>query len=95
MGKNLNYNYAFVMYDVKEKRVSKVFKLCKKYFSHFQNSVFRGDITSSDLLKFRNELNKIINVEEDTVCIIKLINSNSYAEEVLGVDKINGEDLIF
>ena len=27
---NKNYNYAFVFYDVKEKRVNKVFKVCKK-----------------------------------------------------------------
>ncbi|MEA4828060.1 MAG: CRISPR-associated endonuclease Cas2, partial [Clostridium sp.] len=26
MGKNLNYNYAFLFYDVKEKRVNMVFK---------------------------------------------------------------------
>lgn len=42
MAKKINYNYAFVFYDVGEKRVQKVFKVCKKYLSHFQKSVFRG-----------------------------------------------------
>ena len=37
--KKMNYNYAFVFYDVNEKRVQKVFKVCKKYLSHFQFSV--------------------------------------------------------
>ena len=31
MKKQLNYNYAFLFYDVGEKRVQKVFKICKKY----------------------------------------------------------------
>lgn len=50
MGKNINYNYAFLFYDVKEKRVNKVFKVCKKYLSHFQYSVFRGEITPSKII---------------------------------------------
>ena len=51
--KNLNYNYAFVFYDVKEERVNKVFKVCKKYLSHFQKSVFRGEITPSKIIKLK------------------------------------------
>ena len=39
MRKKRNYNYAFVFYDVGEKRVQKVFKVCKKYLSHFQKDL--------------------------------------------------------
>ena len=35
MEKNTNYNYAFVFYDVNEKKVQKVFKICKKTFISF------------------------------------------------------------
>lgn len=65
--KKINYNYAFVFYDVNEKRVQKVFKVCKKYLSHFQFSVFRGDITPSELIELENELQKVIDAEEDLV----------------------------
>ena len=93
--KNMNYNYAFVFYDVNEKRVQKVFKVCKKYLSHFQFSVFRGDITPSKLIELENELKKVINADEDFVCIIKLINDNVFGEDILGKrDKATGEDLI-
>lgn len=93
--KNLNYNYAFLFYDVNEKRVNKVFKVCKKYLSHFQNSVFRGELTPSKLILLRKDLNKVINEDEDFICIIKLINDNVYGEEILGNQKNNtGEDLI-
>ena len=89
MSKKINYNYAFLFYDVNEKRVQKVFKICKKYLSHFQNSVFRGEITP------KLELQKIIVDEEDFVCIIKLMNDNVFGEDILGKKDIeNGESLI-
>ena len=93
--KKINYNYAFVFYDVNEKRVQKVFKVCKKYLSHFQFSVFRGDITPSKLIELENELQKVIDAEEDFICIIKLMNDNVFGEDILGKrDKATGEDLI-
>lgn len=95
MSKKVNYNYAFVFYDVGEKRVNKVFKVCKKYLSHFQKSVFRGEITPSDMITFKNDLNKVLDKEEDFVCIIKLLNDSVFREEVLGKEQNNtGEDLI-
>ena len=95
MKKQLNYNYAFLFYDVGEKRVQKVFKICKKYLSHFQKCVFRGDMTPSKFIQLRNELNRVIDKEEDFVCIIKLMNDNVFGEEVLGNGKKDtGEDLI-
>lgn len=95
MKKQLTYNYAFVFYDVNEKRVQKVFKICKKYLSHFQFSVFRGEITPSKLIELKTELNKIINKNEDFICIIKLMNDNVFGEEILGKrNEVTGEDLI-
>lgn len=93
--KKINYNYAFVFYDVNEKRVQKVFKVCKKYLSHFQFSVFRGDITPSKLIELENALQKVIDIEEDFICIIKLMNDNVFGEDIIGKqDKATGEDLI-
>lgn len=92
--KNINYNYAFLFYDVGEKRVNKVFKVCKKYLSHFQKSVFRGEITPSKLMSLKRDLNKIIEKEDDFICIIKLLNNNVYGEEILGSCDDNGESLI-
>lgn len=95
MAKNLNYNYAFVFYDVKEDRVNKVFKVCKKYLSHFQNSVFRGEITPSKIISFKADLKKVVDPNQDFICIIKLMNQNVFGEEVIGSKrKETGEDLI-
>ena len=55
MKKDYNYNYIFLFYDVGEKRVNKVFKVCKKYLTHHQNSVFRGEITPSKIISLKRE----------------------------------------
>ena len=91
---NKNFNYAFVFYDINEKRVQKVFKVCKKYLSHYQKSVFRGEISPANLIKLRNEIKKIIVEEEDFVCILKMISTNQFEEEVIGAKVENGENLI-
>ena len=88
MKKELNYNYAFLFYDVGEKRVQKVFKICKK-------SVFRGDMTPSRFISLRAELKKVINEDEDFICIVKLKNDSVFGEEVLGNGgEPTGEDLM-
>ena len=95
-----NYNYAFVFYDISDQeskvgknRVSKVFKICKKYFKHHQKSVFRGNITPSNIIKFREEIDKVIDQKLDFVSIIKIKNQHSYDEEILGTDENQSESI--
>lgn len=92
MGKN--YNYIFLFYDVGEKRVNKVFKICKKYLTHHQNSVFRGEISPSKIIALKREIKKIIKKEEDFVTIIKMYNEESFEEETIGKYKSLEENLI-
>ncbi|MDU5252383.1 CRISPR-associated endonuclease Cas2 [Anaerococcus vaginalis] len=92
MGKN--YNYVFLFYDVGEKRVNKVFKVCKKYLNHHQNSVFRGEISPSKIIALKREIKKIIKKEEDFVTIIKMYSKESFEEETIGKYKSFEEDLI-
>lgn len=90
-----NYNYVFLFYDVSEKRVNKVFKVCKKYLSHFQKSVFRGHITPSKLILLKKDLARVIDSNTDFICIIKLMNDNVFGEDILGTNpNTTGEDLI-
>lgn len=98
--KKINYNYAFLFYDIKDEeseagknRVVKVFKICKKYFFHHQKSIFRGKITSSKLIKLRAELSEVIDHNEDFITIIKTLNNKSFGEETLGVNPKDNEGL--
>lgn len=93
MKNNINYNYVFLYYDIKENRVNKVFKKCKKYLNHWQKSVFRGEITPSNIIKLENELKKIINKEEDFISIIKIVNAKQIGETNLGNIEKNTEDI--
>ncbi len=93
MKENINYNYVFLFYDVKENRVNKVFKKCKKYLNHWQKSVFRGEITPSNIIKLENELKKIINEKEDFISIIKIVNAKQIGETNLGNIEKNTEDI--
>lgn len=94
MKKKINYNYTFLFYDVGEKRVNKVFKVCKQYLVHHQNSVFRGHITPSNFLELQNKLRKIVNTKEDFVTFIRLINNVSFEEETIGVNVKDQESII-
>ncbi|MCJ7840935.1 CRISPR-associated endonuclease Cas2 [Lederbergia sp. NSJ-179] len=92
--KQINANYAFVLYDVHEKRVHKVFKVCKKYLTHHQNSVFRGAITPSNIMKMRKEIEAIIEKDYDFVSIITMMNEHAFTEITLGTSlKADGEAL--
>ena len=53
--------YAVLASDVSkdengQKRWSHIFKICKKYLSHIQNSVFEGEISVVQLTKMKQEL---------------------------------------
>ena len=39
------------------------------------------------MINLKNELNKVLNKEEDFVCIIKLLNDSVFGEETLGNQK--------
>ena len=68
--------YVVLVYDISQnnngqKRWSHVFKICKKYLSHIQNSVFEGELTKVQLTKLRQGLKPYIDKQEDSVIIFQ------------------------
>lgn len=68
--------YVVLVYDISktengQKRWSHVFKICKKYLSHIQNSVFEGEISKVQLTKMQQELKPYIDQDLDSVIIFK------------------------
>ena len=59
--------FIILAYDVNQKRVGKVLKTCRRYLHHVQKSVFEGTITESKLNHLKQDLQKIINTEEDSI----------------------------
>lgn len=68
--------YVVLVYDINQdnsgqKRWSHVFKICKKYLTHIQNSVFEGGISKVQLVKLQQELKPYIDKTIDSVIIFK------------------------
>lgn len=79
--------YVILMYDVGEKRVGKMLKLCRKYLHWIQNSVFEGEISEAKLSELVFRSNAIINKESDSIIIFKSRDSKWLEKEIVGKEK--------
>lgn len=79
--------YVVLVYDIKsdeggQKVLGKTFKICKKYLTHIQNSVFEGEITVGNIMKLKNELNGIVRQDKDSVILFKSRNEKWLDKEI-------------
>lgn len=79
--------FAILYYDFGEKRVAKALKICRKYLSHVQNSVFEGEITVANLKKLKYELKSKMDEDEDSLIIYSFESMKYSKREVIGNDK--------
>lgn len=83
--------YVILVYDINldEKEGQKVlrntFKVCKKYLTHIQNSVFEGELLDSQEIKLKKELDKYIRTDKDSVILFKSRNQRWLDKEFLGM----------
>ena len=68
--------YIVLVYDVSQeengaRRWSRIFKICKKYLTHIQNSIFEGELSKGQLAQLQKELKEYIDKELDSVIIFK------------------------
>ncbi|WP_368027813.1 CRISPR-associated endonuclease Cas2 [Heyndrickxia coagulans] len=89
----VRFSSRIQVYDINERRVQKVFKICKKYLYHHQKSVFRGAITPSQLISLKKELNKVIHKDEDFISIVKFLSEFYFDEETIGKNPGDGESI--
>lgn len=91
--KGLKYGgsmYVILVYDInleeKEGQIvlRKVFKTCKKYLVHIQNSVFEGELLESQAIKLKAELDEYIREEKDSVILFKSRSQKWLEKEFLG-----------
>lgn len=79
--------YIILVYDVGEKRVGKMLKLCRKYLNWIQNSVFEGEITEVKLLELKISASKIMDEECDSLIIFKSRQEKWLDKEIVGNEK--------
>lgn len=82
--------YVILVYDIladeKGPRISRnTFKICKKYLTHIQKSVFEGNLTELNYMKLKTELNKYIRKDKDSVLVFRSRAERWLEKDYLGL----------
>ena len=79
--------YVILVYDVEQKRVGKMLKLCRRYVNWIQNSVFEGEITEVKLKELLSEAEKIMDKKKDSIILFKSRQEKWLEKQVIGKEK--------
>lgn len=79
--------WIILTYDINEKRVNDVRKICRPYLKWVQKSVFMGDISWADFKILQDKLSSKIVKEEDSVLIFVSRDSKLLKKITIGVSK--------
>ena len=86
--------YVILIYDVGQKRVAKMLKLCRKYLCWIQNSVFEGEISQAKLHELEMEIKEIINEDEDSVIVFSNKMGYSMSKSIIGKERMSTSNFL-
>ena len=86
--------YVILVYDVGEKRVGKMLKLCRRYLSWVQNSVLEGNLSKAQLRALRIQIDDIIDKDEDSVILFSSKIEYSMDKEILGKERMSVDNFL-
>jgi CRISPR-associated protein Cas2 len=86
--------YIILVYDIGEKRVNKMLKLCRQYLNWIQNSVFEGEISESKLQELKIKARKIMNEEIDSLIIFSSRQEKWLDKEVVGHERSTLDNIL-
>ena len=79
--------YVILVYDIGEKRVGKMLKLCRQYLNWIQNSVFEGEISEVKLTELKLRAQKIMNLETDSLIVFSNEATKWMHKEIVGKER--------
>lgn len=79
--------YVILVYDIGEKRVGKMLKLCRQYLNWIQNSVFEGALSEVKLKELLNAAKQIMDEETDSIIVFKSRQEKWLEKDVIGTEK--------
>jgi CRISPR-associated protein Cas2 len=82
------------VYDIEEKRVAKMLKLCRQYLNWIQNSVFEGEITDVKLKELLYRAKNTMDVEKDSIIVFSSRQEKWLEKRVIGKEKNNTGNFI-
>ncbi|PKP53175.1 MAG: CRISPR-associated endonuclease Cas2 [Bacteroidetes bacterium HGW-Bacteroidetes-1] len=86
--------YVILVYDIGEKRVGKMLKLCRQYLNWIQNSVFEGEITEVKLKELVLRAKGIMKLEFDSLIIFKTRQEKWLDKQIIGKERSSLDQII-
>lgn len=86
--------YVILVYDIAEKRVGKMLKLCRRYLNWIQNSVFEGELSEVKLKELMQEAGNIMDRENDSIIVFKSRQEKWLEKMVVGREKNELDNLL-
>ncbi len=85
--------YIIAMYDIGEKRVAKMLKLCRQYLNWIQNSVFEGELSQAQLESLKSEAKHIMQ-DEDSFILFKSRQEKWLEKEIVGEERASLDNIL-
>ena len=86
--------YIIAVYDVGEKRVGKMLKLCRRYLNWIQNSVFEGELSEVQLKELIIKAKEIMNAQEDSLILFKSRDQRWLDKQVVGLERMSTDTFL-
>ena len=86
--------YVVLVYDIGERRVGKMLKLCRRYLSWIQNSVFEGEITEVKLKALLLQAEEIMEKEQDSIILFKGKSQWVLNKEIIGLERCSTDNFL-
>ena len=86
--------YIIMVYDIEQKRVGKMLKLCRRYLNWIQNSVFEGEITEVKLKELLHEAGMTMDKDKDSLIYFKTRQEKWLEKCVVGKEKNELDNII-
>ena len=86
--------YVIIVYDVGEKRVGKMWKLCRQYLCWVQNSVFEGELSEVKLKELKLRMESLIEPSEDSIILFTNKIGYNMDKQILGKERMPTDNFL-
>ncbi|WP_288425687.1 CRISPR-associated endonuclease Cas2 [uncultured Spirosoma sp.] len=86
--------YVILVYDMGQKRVGKMRKLCRRYLNWIQNSVFEGEMTEVQLKELLYEARQLMDEAEDSLILFKNRDQKWLDKQIVGVERQSTDNFL-
>lgn len=85
--------YVILVYDVGQKRVGKMLKLCRRYLTWIQNSVLEGELSEIQLKQLKSQASSIME-ENDSLILFTSREERWLEKEVIGEERGSTDQIL-